>query len=118
MTGAYAEASKAVHVLASHVADEGAARRWRRMGSRDAAEARGFLMAHIRRTWGIAGFIASARLVARRLETVGLTELPPRAPPRVAPALGAADPDDDYYAYAFIADALRPVVPPLAPIGA
>ena len=118
MTGAYAEACKAVHVLASHVADEGAARRWRRMGCRDAAEARGFLMAHIRRTWGIAGFIASARLVARRLETVGLTELPPRAPPRVAPALGAADPDDDYYAYAFIADALRPVVPPLAPVGA
>ena len=81
VTGAYAEASSVVHALAAHAADEGAARRWRRMGARDAAEARGFLIAHIRRTWGIAGFIASAQLVAHRLETVGLTASP-RARPR------------------------------------
>ena len=74
--GAFAEASVGVHVLASHCADTGAAMLWRSMGCRSEAEARGFLVARIRRQWGVAAALAAARLVVWRLGTVGMTQLP------------------------------------------
>ena len=84
--GAYAEASHEVHELISHAATIGADTRWRRMGARSPAEARGFLVASMRREWSVSAWLCQARLVAWRLSTVGVPQLPPRAERAAAPA--------------------------------
>ena len=84
--GAYAEASHEVHELISHAATIGSELRWRRMGARSPAEARGFLVAAMRREWSVSAWLCQSRLVAWRLSTVGVPQLPPRAPRAAAPA--------------------------------
>ena len=58
---------------------------WRAMGCRSEEEARGFLIARIRRQWGVAAALAAARLVVWRLGTVGMTQLPDFGEQRRAP---------------------------------
>ena len=89
--GAYAEASGAVHELLSYAATRGAEQRWRRMGARSPTEARGLLVGAMRREWGLTAWLCQARLVAWRLSTVGMSHLPPRAPPRPEPVGPAAE---------------------------
>jgi len=110
--GAYAEASAAVHELLSHAATVGAERRWRRMGTRSVAEARGLLVGAMRREWGVMAWLCQARLVAWRLSTVGIAQLPPRAEPRPEPVGPVAEQqrlDDSTLAQLFL-DGLAPAV--------
>ena len=76
VTGAYAEMSEPLHRLASFCADVGAEYRWRTLGCRSAAEARGMLYGYILRTWGVAAARCQARLIAWRIGTVGVERLP------------------------------------------
>ena len=64
---------------------------WRRMGARSPTEARGLLVGAMRREWGLTAWLCQARLVAWRLSTVGMSRLPPRAPPRPEPVGPAAE---------------------------
>ena len=59
--GQYAEASDDVHQLADAVAQEQARREWRLTGARTEAEALGYYVSRLRRSWGI----AAAREMAR-----------------------------------------------------
>ena len=61
------------------------ARDWRAIGSRSEEEARGFLIARIRRQWGLASVLAMARLVVWRQGTVGMTRQPDLDEHRRAP---------------------------------
>ena len=61
--GAYGEASSSVHALLAHAALVGAEQQWRAIGARSAAEAGGFLVASMRRAWGVQAVLAQARLV-------------------------------------------------------
>ena len=89
--GAYAEASAPVHRLMDFAVTEGATLRWRRMGARSEAEARGFLMQAMRRELGVTAWLCQARMVAWRLSTVGVERLPRREPRIAAPTGPAAE---------------------------
>ena len=89
--GAYAEMSSACHRLFDHMATTGATLRWRSMGARDEAEARGFLVQAIRRSLGVMAWRCQARMVLWRLSTVGVARLPTRAPRVAAPTGPAAE---------------------------
>ena len=65
--GAFGEASPSVHELCAHVAKVGSEQGWRRMGARSAAEAYGFLVGRLRRSWGVAVVRAAAHLRACRV---------------------------------------------------
>ena len=56
---------------------------WRRMGARSAAEAHGFLVGRLRRSWDVAAVRAAAHLRVSRLSFVGM-------PTRVVQALRRA----------------------------
>ena len=71
--GARGDVSQSVHDLLGVMATRGATLSWRIMGARTVAEARGFLVARIRRDWGIAAVRAHARLFLSRRRYVGLT---------------------------------------------
>lgn len=83
--------SSACHRLFEHMATTGATLRWRSMGARDEAEARGFLMQAIRRSLGVMAWRCQARMVLWRLSTVGVARLPTRAPRVAAPTGPAAE---------------------------
>ena len=70
--GANGEASPSVHELCAHVAKVGSEQGWRRMGARSAAEAYGFLVGRLRRSWGVAAVRAAAHLRVSRLSFVGM----------------------------------------------
>ena len=90
------------------------------MRARDVSEARAFLVAHLRRTWGVAAFMAAARLICWRIPEVGLSlrESEARAGRRPRRRPGAAPPDAQLAAQAY-ADAfllrLGPHAPPARP---
>ena len=66
----------------------------------------------MRREWGVTAWLCQARLVEWRLGTVGVAQLPPRAPPRPAPVGPAAEQqrtDDSALAQLFL-DGLGPAV--------
>ena len=112
--GAYTEASAPVHHLIDFLATTGAADGWRRMGARDEAQARGFLVQAIRRSLGVTAWLCQARLVRWRLSTVGVRRLPARARRLGAPTGPAADQlriGAAELARIFL-DGLRPVVRP------
>lgn len=71
--GSSGEASDSVHDLISIMATRGAQLSWRSMGARTPAEARGFLVARIRRDWGITAVRAHAQLLISRRQYVGLS---------------------------------------------
>ena len=62
-----------MHDLISIMATRGAQLSWRSMGARTPAEARGFLVARIRRDWGITAVRAHAQLLISRRQYVGLS---------------------------------------------
>ena len=69
--GQYAEASDDVHQLADAVAREQARREWRLTGARTEAEALGYYVSRLRRSWGIAAAREMARTRLRRVQFVG-----------------------------------------------
>ena len=84
--GTYAESSRDVARLMEIAAEAGASAGWREMGSRTEQEARGFLVAFLRRRWGTAAAIAQARMRLARLPYVGRTFAEARAMGSVAGA--------------------------------
>ena len=64
---------RAVTRLMEIAAEAGASAGWREMGSRTEKEARGFLVALLRRRWGAAAAVAQARMRLARLPYVGRT---------------------------------------------
>ena len=56
-----------------------AAADWRRLGARDEADARAFLVASLRRRWGVTAVRERARLLLARLPQVGRPPLPQNA---------------------------------------
>ena len=120
--GAYGEVSSTVHAMLAQTATLGAERSWRTMCAATPAAARAFLVGDMRRTWSVAGFLASARLVAWRLSTVGLERMPPRAAAyRGAAFRSAAEQSrldaDRLHAERFAAG-MQPVVAAMGPRGA
>ena len=74
----------------------------------------GFLVAHMRRTWGVAAFTCAAQLVTWRLDRVGLEREPPPAVRVAADARAAADAAhgaEGVYAAAFLAGMQPAVIP-------
>ena len=63
------EASDALHLYIRRCAIEGAKKKWRSMGARNAAEARGCLTAYIRRDLGV---VAARAVAACLLEKIGV----------------------------------------------
>ena len=119
--GAHGEVSTAVHAMLAQAGTLGAERGWRTMCAATQDAARSFLVGDMRRTWSVAGFLASARLVAWRLGTVGLERLPPRAAYRGAPLRTAAEQSrlvaDRLHAARF-AEGMQPAVAAMGPRGA
>ena len=89
--GAYAESSRDVTRLMEIAAEMGAGAGWREMGSRTEQEARGFLVAYLRRRWGTAAAIAHARMRLARLPYVGRSHAEARAMGSVAGADAATN---------------------------
>ena len=89
--GTYAESSRDVARLMEIAAEMGAGAGWREMGSRTEQEARGFLVAYLRRRWGTAAAIAQARMRLARLPYVGRTHAEARAMGSVAGADAATN---------------------------
>ena len=94
--GQYAEASQDVHDFLSTAADAIAQRRWATLGARTPDEARGFVMARLRRTMGVRVGFAMARHRISRVPYIGIRRgavIRPRAPhaPLVGIGVGAAD---------------------------
>jgi hypothetical protein len=81
VVGNYAEASSDVHQLVSIVAGELAQRRWRRMGARTQAEARGFFIASLRRSLCVVFAREMARHRLRRIPFIGVPREAIRARP-------------------------------------
>ena len=81
VVGNYAEASADVHQLVSIVAGELAQRRWRRMGARSQAEARGFFIASLRRSLCVVFAREMARHRLRRIPFIGVPREAIRARP-------------------------------------
>ena len=71
--GGYGEASPEVHSLCTEAVEVGAHRDWRALGCRSESEARSFLAARFRRTWGVVAARAAARLRLSRIRYVGLS---------------------------------------------
>ena len=69
--GAFGEASSGVEELALEIAARRAAADWRRMGAREEAEAKGFILAQLRRRWGRCAVRERARMLLARLPQVG-----------------------------------------------
>ena len=84
--GTYAESSRDVQRLMEIAAEAGASVGWREMGTRTEKEARGFLVAYLRRRWGTAAAIAQSRMRLARLPYVGRTFVEARAMGSVAGA--------------------------------
>ena len=78
--GGYAEASDDVHQLLDEAATAAAQHLWRYMGARSAAEARGYFVGRLVRSWGVNAARAFARHRLSRTCLVGLTrdQLPTR----------------------------------------
>ena len=69
--GGHGECSGAVDALRRRVAQGQAAARWRTMGARSEAEARGVLLGRLRQRWGVTACRAQAEHRLRRLWAVG-----------------------------------------------
>jgi len=100
-----------VHQLLDHTASAGAERLWRRMGCRSRAEARGFLVSQLRRSWGVTAAVGIVHQRHMRLEWLGVQR---RAGVQLAAAGDAAlDAGAARYAARFLRG-LRPDAPPRA----
>ena len=73
--GAFGEASDEVEELVQEVATRRASAEWRRMGAREEAEARAFILAQLRRQWGCCAVRERARMLLARLPQVGRPSL-------------------------------------------
>ena len=84
--GNYGEASDDVHQLLDIVADLASKKAWRQLGARSVAEARGYFVQQLRRSWGLTAVRAFARHRLRRVQFVGAERRP-----RAVQARGAAE---------------------------
>ena len=84
--GNYGEASDDVHQLLDIVADLASKKAWRQLGARSVAEARGYFVQQLRRSWGLTAVRAFARHRLRRVHFVGGERRP-----RAVQARGAAE---------------------------
>ena len=105
-----------MHALLSHAATVGAEQQWRAIGARSAAEAGGFLVASMRRVWGVQAALAQARLISWRVWTVGMDRLPTAEVRRAegAPAVRALEHATREHAEQFWLG-IQPVIRPHAP---
>ena len=68
--GQWSGASEAVHALAKLTVSTAAAKKWKYMGCRSYAEAKGILTAQLRMRWGTVAALARARLLVSRVRTL------------------------------------------------
>ena len=90
--GHYSEASRDVHELIGLVADQVAARHWRRMGARTQAEARGFYIQRFRRRLCLVVGREMARHRLRRIPFIGVPRATVRARMQLRDDYGPAQP--------------------------